>query len=123
MNTIVIQAEEIKLEAVLNDSRTAKRIYESLPLEGEANIWGDEIYFTIPVLLDQESDARADVGVGELGYWPVGSAFCIFYGPTPVSINEMPRAYSPVNVFGKISGDAGQLRKVNSGVLVKVTKK
>ncbi len=58
----------------------------------------------------------------ELRYWPAGSAFCIFFGPTPMSTNEMPRAYSHVNVFGKVEGDATRLRKVTNGVLVKVTK-
>jgi len=83
MKKITIIMEEIRLTATLNDSMTAEKIYEALPFEGIANTWGDEIYFNIPVSLEQGPDARAEVEVGELGYWPVASAFCIFFGPTP----------------------------------------
>jgi hypothetical protein len=122
MNTIVIETEDVKLSASLNNSTTAKSILEALPFEGQANVWGDEIYFTIPVQLEQEPDARVEVEVGELGYWPVGSAFCIFFGPTPVSSDEKPRAYSPVNIFGKVEGDATLFKGVANGATVKVSK-
>jgi hypothetical protein len=122
MKKITIIMEETKLSATLNDSMTAEKIYEALPLEGIANTWGDEIYFNIPVSLEQGPDARAEVEVGELGYWPVGSAFCIFFGPTPVSKDEKPRAASPVNIFGKVEGDVKVLKKVPGGALVKVDK-
>ena len=121
MSTIRIEVEGITLEAELNQSATAKKISESLPLEGRANVWGDEIYFDIPLQLESESDARAEVEIGDLGYWPVGAAFCIFFGPTPVSTDERPKAYSPVNVFGRITGDATILKSVQDGVLIRVT--
>ena len=120
---ITISAGNITLEAQLNDSRTAAKILEILPLEGSANVWGDEIYFDIPLEIEQESNARAEVEVGELGYWPVGSAFCIFFGPTPVSTDDKPRAYSPVNIFGQILGDAKQFKAVSSGSIVSVRQK
>ena len=120
MNTITISAGDISLRAELYDTRTAAEILKSLPFEGAANIWGDEIYFEIPVVMDQEPDARADVEVGELGYWPVGHAFCIFFGATPASTDERPRAASPVNVFGRIVGDAAVFRAVPHGTLVRV---
>jgi hypothetical protein len=110
------------MEAELNDSRTAQQIGEALPIEGRANTWGDEIYFEIPVVADQAPDARAQVEVGELGYWPVGHAFCIFFGPTPVSTDGRPRAYSPVNVLGSISGDATQFRTVRDGATVRLSR-
>ncbi|UCH15736.1 MAG: hypothetical protein JSV22_07155 [Bacteroidales bacterium] len=122
MKKIIITVEEISLTATLNDSDTAEKIYKALPFEGIANTWGDEVYFNIPVSLDQEPDARADVEVGELGYWPVGSAFCIFFGPTPVSKDEKPRAASPVNIFGKVDGDVKVLKQVPGGATVKVDK-
>jgi len=93
MVKIVIEAGSVTMEAELNDSPTARQIEEALPIEGRANTWGDEIYFEIPVVAAQASDARAQVEVGELGYWPVGRAFCIFFGPTPVSTDDRPRAY------------------------------
>ena len=122
MNPITISTEGISLPAELNDSPTAQRIWEALPVEGRANTWGDEIYFEIPVVAEQEPDARAEVEVGELGYWPVGHAFCIFFGPTPVSTDERPRAYSPVNLLGRVIGDATRFRAVKDGTQVKLAR-
>jgi len=122
MDKIRIESGDISLVAELNGSDTAISIYNMLTISGIANIWGDEVYFNIPVHIDPASDARQEVGIGDLGYWPVGDAFCIFFGPTPVSTSEIPRAYSPVNVFGHILGDATELRKISSGDEIKVTK-
>jgi len=122
MNKIVIQAGGVSMPAELNDSPTARQIWEALPIEGHANLWGDEIYFSIPVDADQEADARTDVDVGELGYWPVGSAFCIFFGPTPASSGNRPRAASPVNILGNVVGDATQFRRVKNGEKVVLTR-
>lgn len=117
---IMITAGEVALPAELNDSPTAQQIWQALPFEGRANIWGDEIYFEIPVMASQAMNARVDLEVGELGYWPVGHAFCIFFGPTPVSIDERPRAYSPVNVLGRVSGDPTLFKKVPPGAVVRL---
>jgi hypothetical protein len=117
---IIITAGDVTLDAELNQSETAQRIFDALPLEGRANVWGEEIYFEIPLQLEMETDARADVEVGDLGYWPTGTAFCIFFGPTPVSTGDQPRAYSPVNVFGRVIGDAKQLLAVAGGAAVRV---
>jgi len=120
MDMIEISSGELTLQSELNESPTAQEIWKRLPLEGRANTWGDEIYFEIPVVMDQESDARAEVEVGEIGYWPVGQAFCIFFGPTPVSTDERPRAYSPVNVIGQVLGDATLFKLVRDGDLVRI---
>ena len=122
MKRIIISAGEVSLPAELNDSPTARQVWETLPIEGRASIWGDEVYFEIPVVADQAPDARAEVDVGELGYWPVGHAFCIFFGPTPVSTDERPRAYSPVNILGRVLGDATQFRAVKDGERVQLTR-
>lgn len=119
---ITITAGPVTMQAELNDSPTAQAIWEALPIVGQASTWGDEIYFEIPVQAEQAPDARSDVEVGELGYWPVGSAFCIFFGPTPVSAAEKPRAASPVNVVGCIVGDATAFRGVNAGATVTLGK-
>lgn len=123
MNTITISAGDVSLPAELNDSPTARQIWEALPLEGSARVWGEEIYFEIPVMADEEPDARADVDVGELGYWPMGHAFCIFFGPTPASTDEKPRAYSPVNILGRVIGDATEFGAVPAGATVRVTQR
>jgi hypothetical protein len=120
---ITITAGEISLDAEINSSETAVAILKALPLEGTVNTWGDEIYFSIPVVQAPAPDARAEVAVGDLAYWPAGKAFCIFFGPTPVSENDTPRAYSPVNVFGRVIGTAASLRQIAGGTPIHVTRK
>jgi hypothetical protein len=120
MHAITITIGKISLRAELNGSPTAEQIWEALPLDGRANIWGDEIYFEIPVMASQAMNARVELEVGELAYWPVGHAFCIFFGPTPVSIDERPRAYSPVNVVGRVLGDATLFKAVTDGTPVRL---
>jgi len=122
LHKIIISVEDLSVQAELNDTNTAEKIFKALPIEGTVNLWGDEIYFDIPLELDLENDARADVEVGELGYWPSGPAFCIFFGPTPVSRDEKPRAYSPVNIFGRIIGDTTRLKTVSNGSKIRITK-
>ncbi|HEC21465.1 MAG TPA: hypothetical protein ENI95_00950 [Chloroflexi bacterium] len=120
MPEIIISAGDVSLRAELNDNPTARQIWEALPIEGQANRWGDEIYFEIPVKAPQEPDAREEVEVGELGYWPVGRAFCIFFGPTPISTGDQPRAASPVNILGRVLGDATAFRAVPQGATVRL---
>ena len=120
MEKISITIGNLSAEAEIFDTPTARKILEALPLEGSTNLWGDEIYFNIPLSIEQEPGASEDVSVGDLGYWPAGPAFCIFFGPTPVSTGNQPRAYSPVNVFGKIMGDARQFKAVSDGAVIKI---
>ena len=120
MQSITINVGELTLNAELNDSETAQKIAAALPILAAGNVWGDEIYFGIPVSADEAVDAQADVEVGTLAYWPPGNAFCIFYGPTPVSDGPQPRAASPVNIVGRVLGDATQLRGSRSGVRVEI---
>jgi len=116
---IHIRAGALEAEAELNDTRTAQAIWEILPIEGRANLWGDEIYFSIPLSLELETGQEL-VNIGELGYWPQGNAFCIFFGPTPVSQGDEIRPASPVTVFGKIHGDATVLKKVVAGMKITI---
>ena len=118
---ITITTEDLKVDASLNDSETAQKIWEALPIEGSVNTWGNEIYFSIPVNVGLEN-AKAVVSVGDLGYWPPGSAFCIFFGLTPASQGDEIRPASPVNIFGKIIGDPKVFKKVSSGVKIIVEK-
>ena len=117
---IRISIGEIDLTATLYENGTASRIWDALPFNGNTNRWGDEIYFSIPVEIEEADDARQDMAVGELAYWPSGSAFCIFFGPTPVSSGNIPRAYSNVNPFGQLDADPAPLLKVQSGEEVNV---
>ena len=117
---IKIKAGTVEADAVLNDSPTAQKIYEALPLEARANTWGDEIYFAIPVKTPLEKTAQELVDVGDLGYWPSGNAFCIFFGPTPMSRGNEVRPASAVNVIGRVLGDAKAFKKVPSGAKVRI---
>jgi hypothetical protein len=122
MNKILISFEHTTFAATLNESPTAQAIWGALPIEGQVTTWGDEIYFEIPVKMPQEDDAREEVEVGELGYWPIGHAFCIFFGPTPVSTDEKPRAYSPVNILGEIHGELSELKTIQDGGPVRLAR-
>lgn len=118
MPRIRITAGDVSVFAELGEGPTAKKIWEALPIEGSAQTWGDEIYFNIPVQADAEPDAKAEREVGDIAYWPPGSAFCIFFGPTPMSSDDEPVAASPVNTLGKIEGDATVFESVKSGAKV-----
>jgi hypothetical protein len=117
MPTIRITAGPVSVRASLSESATGERIRAALPIRGRASTWGDEIYFAIPVDAD-EDDARAVVDLGDLAYWPPGSAFCIFFGPTPASRGGEIRPASPVNVVGRVEGDATVFRQVRDGTPV-----
>ncbi len=116
---IRITAGDIEAAAELNSTATAEAIWQSLPIKGRAHLWGDEIYFSIPLSLELEAGQEL-VSMGDLGYWPEGKAFCIFFGPTPVSRGGEIRPASPVAVFGKIIGDATILKKVATGTGITV---
>jgi hypothetical protein len=116
---IRITVGDISAQAKLNETETAKAIWEALPIEGRANTWGDEIYFSIPVRLETEK-GQATVELGELGYWAPGTAFCIFFGPTPMSRGDEIRPASPVTVFGQVLGDPTIFKEVPDGTHILV---
>jgi hypothetical protein len=107
-----IRIGHLTMEAELYDTPTAQMIARSLPISTFFNTWGDEIYFSIPVTSELDDNAREVVESGDLGYWPPGKAFCIFFGQTPMSGPGEIRPASPVNVVGKVKGDATQFKHV-----------
>ena len=117
---IRINAGVVALDAELNDSPTAVAIHTALPLEAAAQTWGEEIYFRIPVEGKLDDTAAELVAVGDLGYWPTGRAFCIFFGPTPASRGKEIRPASAVNLVGRVLGDAKAFRAVHDGDLVRL---
>ncbi len=118
---IKIIAGDVEAFAQLNDTDLAQTIWEALPFEASASTWGDEIYFEIPVKLGNEVPQET-VELGDLGYWPPGSAMCIFFGPTPMSQGDEIRPASPVTVWGKLEGDPTVFKAVASGANVVVEK-
>ena len=117
---IRILVSDLKVEAELNESKTAQLVWEALPIEAKGNLWGEEIYFSIPVKTGLEAGSREVVSAGELGYWPTGHAFCIFFGPTPASQGNEIRAASAVNIIGKVLGDPKAFLKVKDGAKVTI---
>ena len=115
---IRITAGQVSATAVLHLSPTADAIWSALPIEARANTWGDEIYFSIPVKAALEKDAQEVVQLGDLGYWPPGTAFCIFFGPTPTSHGDEIRPASAVNIVGKVQGDPKAFKQVASGAKI-----
>jgi hypothetical protein len=118
---IRIRAGALSLQAELSDTPTARAILSALPLHAEASTWGDEIYFAVPVRETLDETAAEVVEVGDLGYWPQGRAFCIFFGPTPVSKGNEIRPASAVNRVGKVLGDARVLKGVKDGDTVELS--
>ena len=112
---IKIETGSLAMEAELKDSPTGRAVFTALPLEASVATWGDEIYFSIPVNQELEPDARDLVSMGDLAYWPPGRAFCIFFGPTPMSGPGEIRAASAVNVIGRLLGPPVEFKSVTEG--------
>ena len=102
---IEISAGDVIVTAVLNDSDTADELWAALPITARAQTWGDEIYFSIPVSVEEAADSQETVEMGAVAFWPPGSALCLFWGPTPMSAPGEIRPASAVNVMGLIDGD------------------
>ena len=117
---IIISTENLRMEAVLAEGSPADIFWNTLPITGRANTWGDEIYFNVNLQMPLDDDASDIVESGDIAFWPPGSAFCIFFGRTPASLGDEVRAASAVNVLGKIDGDEREFRSVASGTEVRL---
>ena len=117
---IRIRAGAVQAAAELHDTPTSRAIAAALPITAEALTWGEEIYFPIPVNEPLEPTAKEVVEMGDLAYWPTGKAFCIFFGPTPMSRGNEIRAASAVNVVGRMVDDAQVFKQVEHGELVRI---
>jgi len=111
---IRIKAGSVIATADLYDTDTTEAVWQSLPISSEVNTWGDEIYFRIPVKMELEAGQEV-VNFGDLGYWPPGNAFCIFFGQTPISNKDEIRAASAVDIFGKVVDDAKAFKGIKDG--------
>ncbi|MEJ2671790.1 MAG: cyclophilin-like fold protein, partial [Deltaproteobacteria bacterium] len=110
---ILITAGDQQINGFLDDSPTARALAEALPLEGSAQLWGEEIYFPVPqVVAELDDTATVTVNVGDLAYWPRGRAFCLFFGLTPTSVPGEIRPASAVNRVGRLTDDPCCLKLV-----------
>lgn len=115
-----INCGRLSFDAEFLDTKTTQMMFMEMPLTGAVTFWGDEIYFPISVTAELEENAVEEVEVGTLAYWPPTQAFCIFFGPTPVSTSSKPKGFSAVNVVGKILGNLEELRSISPGEEIRV---
>jgi hypothetical protein len=121
---IVVLVHDLRLNGFLNDSSTAQALADALPITGHAQLWGEEIYFSVPgVAADLDDTAKAVVDVGDIGYWLTGRAVCFFFGLTPASVPGEIRPASPVNFVGRLRDDPCCLKLVPEGAPVRIEKK
>jgi hypothetical protein len=119
---IRIRVGAISLDAELKATRTAKAIYDLLPIEAAINVWGDEFYFKIPSIKDYRETATLKVAVGDIAYWGNGQSVALFFGRTPVSTGPEPVPADRVNLVGKIKGDPTVLRSVVGASMIRMEK-
>ena len=117
---IKIKIGTLELSAELNESPTAKKLMSLLPLEFSMSRWGDEYYGDCGIKTVLSQDARDVMEVGELAVWPTGNALCIFFGITPASKGDEPRAVSPVNPVGKLLDNSDSLKRLGSSIQVRI---
>lgn len=120
MRKLKMTIGSVELEAELLNTPTADAIFDALPFDSSANTWGEEVYFSIPVEVSEEPQARTVMEPGELAYWPPGNAIAIGYGRTPASKGDEIRLASPCNVWGRALGDVKRLKSVSPGANIKV---
>ena len=119
---IEISWESGRLTAILNDTPTARLVWEALPHTASASTWGEEVYFELPVRAELEDDARQVVDPGTVCFWTGGNSLALPYGPTPASQGDECRLVTEVNVIGSIEGDPRTLSSVRDGIAIRVAR-
>lgn len=114
---VIVDGEELTAEWIDENPETRAAVESALPIEGNATRWGEELYFRSSIDVPPET-TRSAVEPGSLAYWPDGNAICLFWGPTPASSDETPRAASPVNVFA--SADVSGFQPDDGGATLRL---
>jgi hypothetical protein len=116
--TVTVDGRDLAADWTADNPETRAAIADALPVSGEATRWGDELYFSIPVDVPPEQ-TQEEVSVGAIAYWPQGDALCLFWGSTPASRGDEPRAAGPVTVVAELA-DVRPLRELDGGATVRV---
>lgn len=122
MQRIKLKLGSVELEVELFDTPTAKAIYNQAPFRSLARTWGEEVYFSAPLEVSKEPDARDVVEPGEIAYWVEGQCIAIGYGRTPISQGEEIRLAAKTNIWAKALGDVKQLKTIKDGDPIQVEK-
>ncbi len=120
MRRIKITAGSVEIKAELLDTPTADAVYDSLPIQSQASTWGEEVYFSTPVSVVREADARDVVKAGEIAFWVEGDSIAIGFGRTPISRADEIRLAAPTNIWAKAIDDVRRLKAVKAGDRVTV---
>jgi hypothetical protein len=117
---IQIRIADIILTATLRNTPTAQAILAALPIDSRAQTWGEEVYFSTPVNVELEQDARDVVQAGELAFWIEGSCIAIGFGPTPISRGDEIRLAARTNIWADTEDDVRQLKIIQAGAPIHV---
>lgn len=111
----IAMGADVILAGQLNDTPSAQALGAALPVGGVAALWGREIYFAVPLAVHPDDPQAQTVAVGTIAYWLPGQAVCLFWGATPASVDERPRAANPVLLLGRFPPDIAALDKAAPG--------
>ena len=117
---IQIRIADIILTATLRNTPTAQAILAALPIDSRAQTWGEEVYFSTPVNVELEQDARDVVQAGELAFWIEGSCIAIGFGPTPISRGDEIRLAARTNIWADTEDDVRQLKIIQAGAPIHI---
>ena len=120
MKQIRITSGSVEILAELDDTATARALLEVLPCQSSANTWGQEVYFSIPLTVELEADARQVVEPGSVCFWTEGNAIALPYGPTPISQGDECRLVSRVNILGRLIGSPDDLASIKPGDPIRI---
>jgi len=115
-----ITVGETSVTAVCRDTPTARAVVEACPFTAEANVWGEEVFFSAPIDAADEAGQKQVVEPGEIAYWVQGGAIAIGFGPTPASTGDEIRLVAPTNIWADAEDDVRELKTVKAGANVRV---